>query len=369
MYLEHFKLDRKPFENTTDPRFIWFNETYAEAHAALEYGLQEKKGFLLLTGHPGSGKSALVRAFLETVDPSISVAVIPDADMEPVDFFNYLSMELGFEKTFHDKGEFLIFFKNYLRKTILPADGQVLIVIDEAQRATNRLLTDIRLFDSLGADNQTAVTVLLSGQPEIQDLLASPENDSLKSRVALNIRIEPLSEVDTDEYIRHRMDTAGALGRVFSMDAVEAVFKSTAGNPLQINNLCDRALLTAYINEDKLIGPEIVRECALELGISLDSTAEYLQEAIQLEDSAEELGDAKELDGANEAEYAEGSFPRSIKLIAIAAVGVALAILLQLTSIQQSDFKEAADRDQAFSTFESYQQRFENSETSVMDSN
>lgn len=355
MYLKHFELDQKPFENTTNPRFFWFNETFAEAHAALEYGLQENKGFMLLTGSSGCGKTALIHTFVETVGPEVTVAVIPDADMEPVDFFNYLAMELGWRQSFPSKGEFLIFFKRHLRETILPAGGKVLIIIDEAQRSSNRLLTDIRLFDALGSDNGTAVTVLMSGQPNMIEILADPDNAGLKSRLALDIRIEPLTDVDTGKYIRHRMDEAGAKTSIFTPDAVEAVFQFSGGKPLQMNNLCDRALLTAYTNEVHEIDADTIRECAVELGISLDMNPEVSDKATEW----------VEADGPpDEPEKDQTVKKRPIVLFFIALVGVALAILLQISVFHQSDYEPAANQDQAFSTFESYQQRLETSDGS-----
>lgn len=350
MYLKHFNLGQKPFENTTNPRFFWLNETFAEAQAAFEYGLKENKGFILLTGSSGSGKTTLIRAFLETLEPQICVAVIPDADMEPVDFFNYLAMELGFQRTFANKGEFLIFFKRYLRERIRPAGGKVLIIIDEAQRSANRLLTDIRLFDSLGTDNETDVTVVLSGQPRMLELLADPENAGLRSRVALDIRIEPFIEADTEKYIRHRMNKAGAKDSIFTADAVQAIFQFAGGNPLQINNLCDRALLTAYINGVEEVDTDTISECAGELGISLDTNPRIGDDAVQsLEPDEDSI----------EPQKAESPNTRAIRLLVLALIGVALTIILQMSFFHPSGFDQSADQDQALSTFESYQQHFE----------
>ena len=350
MYLNHFKLNQKPFENTTNPRFFWLNETFAEAHSALEYGLQESKGFMLLTGDSGCGKSTLIQAFLETVPPEVAVAVIPDPDMEALDFFNYLAMELGWQQTFANKGDFLIFFKRYLHRTVLPANGKVLLVVDEAQRSSSRLLTDIRLLDNLGDDAATAVNIVLAGQPDLIKALNARENLSLKSRIAVDIRIEPLNASDTDRYIQHRMDQAGAKARVFMSEAITAIHQSAAGNPLQINNICDRALLTAYAEGSTQVSADMIRESAEELGISLDINTEISEDAVQPIEADE---------APDELDPAESPDNRPIKLFVLALAGVALVILLQMSLFHRSVPDTTAEKEHALSTFESYQQQLE----------
>ena len=358
MYLNHFDLCKKPFENTTNPRFFWFNDSFTEALAALEYALGERKGIILLTGDSGSGKTSLIRTFIETVDPAVPRAVIPDPDMAPIDFFNYLASELDIHQSFSSKGDFLASFKRYLKETLSNGidKGKVLIVIDEAQRASNRLLNDLRLLNEMGTDDETEVIVILTGRTQLLDKLSEPTNASLKSRLALNIRINMLNQYDTHKYITHRLREAGAQRDIFTPNAMASVYQFTRGNPLQINNLCDRSMLTGYANESSIINSEIVIECAAELGVSLDSN---LAGGGANEDPAVE--DQPEISS----EFKSSALGH-LKLMVFAIIGAAFIILLQLSIITQKNAEQRALEEQASTTFEVYQQQLEASDGDLL---
>ena len=350
MYLNHFHLSRKPFENTTNPRFFWFGDTFAEAHAALECGLREKKGLILLSGESGSGKTALLHAFIDTLGPEVSKAFVPDPDMDSADFFKFLATELDFKETFATKGDFLTAFRRHLKAANAESGKQILILIDEAQRASRRLLKDIGLLNDFGADDRTGVIIVLSGQTRIFETLAEPENTGLHSRFSVNIGIDRLTQSDTEKYIAHRLEKAGAQNALFTAGARAAVYQFTRGNPLQINNLCDRSLLTGYISEALEIDSGIVTECAAELGVSLDTNVIAADDAIQAIDSEKE--------SVSSSPKRAAAFP-PLKLILLAAIGAALIVLLRFSIISQNASEHRALEDHANATYEHYQIQLE----------
>ena len=350
MYLNHFDLCKKPFENTTNPGFFWVNDSFAHALSALEYALANRKGLILLNGGSGSGKTTLIHTFLETLGPGIVKAVIPDPDMAEIDFFNYLAADLDFKQSFASKGEFFGYFRRYLKEKGPAAnDGRkILIVIDEAQRASNRLLNDIRLLKDLGADDETGVIVILSGQTSLIDKLSEPENASLKSRLTVNIRIESLNQSDTEKYIAHRLKMAGAQNAIFTSNARASVYQFSRGNPLQINNLCDRSLLTGYTNETLVIDSDIVTECAAELGVSLDANLND-NDGSAHSDHPETQSDLSSTGNA--------VIYRSLKLLVLAIAGAAIITLMQYSFISEKEAGQRVLEEQASTTFEHYQQQ------------
>ena len=358
MYLSHYQLNHKPFENNTNPRFFWFNETFAEAHAALEDGLQRKNGMILLTGDSGAGKTALIHSFIETIGPEISKAVIPDPDMDSIDFFNYLAAELDLNQTFADKSDFLTCFRRHLKEPGPDNDKQILIVIDEAQRASKRLLKDIRLLDDIGtgADVQAEVIIILSGQSRIIETLSDPVNTSLKSRLSANIKIDELNQADTEKYIAHRLKRAGAQNSIFTASARAMVYQITRGNPLQINNLCDRSLLTGYTEEALVIDSGIVTECAAELGVALDANAILADGAIQ--------DIASDRTQATTTATKRGDLEQ-LSLLVLALIGAALIILLQFSITPQNESRRSTLRDHANQTFELYQRQLDETDGDV----
>ena len=148
MYLDHYNLNLKPFEMSPDPRFLWLGEKHKEALAALEYGILESKGFLLLTGDAGTGKTVLINGLIKSTKVKAIIATIPDPDLESLDFFNFLSAEFQMNKKFETKGAFLIGFKQFLHE-VYESEGKVLLIVDEAQRLNHELLEQIRILSNI----------------------------------------------------------------------------------------------------------------------------------------------------------------------------------------------------------------------------
>jgi len=270
MYQTFYSLKSKPFQITTDPKFLWMGEKHKEALATLKYGILENKGFLLLTGDIGTGKTALINALFRIIDVAAIVAAIPDPGLESLDFFNMLAEEFKMNKRFDSKGAFLIHLKHFLHKAF-KADKKVLLVIDEAQRLNHDLLEQIRLLSNIEMNNRKLINIFFVGQTEFNDMLREERNKAIRQRIGVTYHIDPLSENETWHYIRHRLKVAGTKEEIFQSKAVKEIYSFSQGYPRLINIICDHALLTGYASGIKPIDAKVVTECEKELHITIDA--------------------------------------------------------------------------------------------------
>ncbi|MCK5471474.1 MAG: AAA family ATPase, partial [Cyclobacteriaceae bacterium] len=175
MYLNHYDLKNKPFNISPDPNFLWLGEKHAEALAGLQYGILENKGFVLLTGEIGAGKTLLINSLIKSINEDIIVATIPDPRLELIDFYNILAIRFKMDRRFERKGDFLIHFEEFLIK----ANGQgkkVLLIIDEAQRIKSELLDEIRVLSNIECENRKLINIFFVGQRELKELLLEERN-------------------------------------------------------------------------------------------------------------------------------------------------------------------------------------------------
>ena len=272
MYLDHYGLNRKPFDISPDPSFLWMSETHKEALAHLKYGIIDDKGFLVLTGDVGTGKTALIQYLVQSIDLATIVVTIPDPDMSKLDFFNFLANELKMRQTFASKGEFLISFKKFLLKAFSTYQ-KVVLIIDEAQRLNNELLDEIRLLGNIDLSGLMLLNIFFVGQNEFASILMQEKNRSTRQRISANFQIGPLSPQEVEEYIRHRLLVAGATKQIFKLDAVEQVSRYSKGYPRLVNIICDRALMTGYSSGQAAITADMIDECARELDVALGGAA------------------------------------------------------------------------------------------------
>ncbi len=264
MYLSHFNLNIKPFKISPDPKFLWFGETHKEALAMMQYGIQDNRGFLLLSGDIGTGKTTLINCLLENLDDQILIAKISEPDLEKLDFYNFLAHAFGIKKTFKTKGDFLVYFIHFLHKA--NEDGKkVLIIIDEAQRLQYEMLEEIRQLSNIEKKDSKLLNIFLVGQHELIEALNETRNRALLQRITMKHLIGPLKNEDVGEYIAFRLKVAGAESNIFSGRAILQVIAFSNGYPRLINIICDHALLTAFVKGKHQVDSSIVKDCAKDL--------------------------------------------------------------------------------------------------------
>ena len=270
MYTDYYNLKEKPFDISPDPKFAWLGDKHAEAIAMMEYGIIENTGFLMLTGDVGVGKTLMVNCLLRRIGSDIIVVKISNPKMAPVDFFNFMSAKLGWGKKFNTKGKFLLHFENYLYE-LYGHNKQMILIIDEAQKINDNLLEEIRLLSNIELENKKLVNIFIVGQKELENLVNKEKNKSLRERIVIRYFIDPLSENETELYIKYRLKQAGSDSDIFKSDAIQKIHSFSNGIPRRINILCDRAMLTGFTSNIKKINSKIIEECAHRLKIISDT--------------------------------------------------------------------------------------------------
>jgi general secretion pathway protein A len=269
MYENYYNLKSMPFQITTDPRFLWLGEKHSEALATLKYGILENKGFLLLTGDVGTGKTALINRLVKMIDVAAIVAKVPDPGLSSLEFFNFLALEFKMNRHFDSKGEFLISLKNFLLKAH-NAQKKVLLIIDESQRLNHDLLEQIRLLSNIELQDRKLINIFFVGQTEFNEMLMEERNRAVRQRITVSYHIDPLTESEARMYIKHRLKVAGATREIFSRDAIREIYQYTGGYPRLINIRCDHALLSGYSCNLKSIDKKVIKECEKELDIPVE---------------------------------------------------------------------------------------------------
>jgi type II secretory pathway predicted ATPase ExeA/chromosome segregation ATPase len=259
MYLKHYNLTSKPFAISPDPKFLWLGKKHREALAALKYGILDNKGFISLTGDVGTGKTTLINALANSLADNTIFALVPEPSLVQLDFLNITADAFKMDKKFSTKGEFLNHLKHFLNDAYVH-HKEVVLVIEESQRFDQERLEEVRLISNIEKPDRKLITIVFVGQNEFNNILI--KNKSLRQRIAINHKIEPLLEIETKQYILHRLKIAGSERTIFSPEAVRGIYSFSEGNPRLINIICDFALLTGYAKDIKIIEPEIIRECA-----------------------------------------------------------------------------------------------------------
>ncbi len=249
MYLEPFKLKELPFRLSPDPQFLYLSKQHARAKAYMESTIWFTDGFVVITGEIGSGKTTLIESFLKEVPADVVVAQINQTQVSAIDFLQAMLVQFGFSPFKMRKGELISTVNTFLIEQYA-AGRKVLLIVDEAQNLTMRVLEEIRLLSGVETTKDKVLRIILAGQPELNDKLDAPELAQLMQRVRLRFHLQTLSEAETHSYIQHRLEVAGAGDReIFAADTFAEVFRYCGGVPRLINTLCDTAMMAAYTSD------------------------------------------------------------------------------------------------------------------------
>ena len=246
MYLEPFKLKELPFRLSPDPQFLYLSKQHARAKAYMESTIWFTDGFVVITGEIGSGKTTLIESFLKEVPADVVVAQINQTQVSPIDFLQAVLVQFGFSPFKMRKAELISTLNSFLIEQYA-AGRKVLLIVDEAQNLSMRVLEEIRMLSGVETTKEKVLRIILAGQPELSNKLDAPELEQLTQRVRLRFHLQTLSEAETQAYIQHRLEVAGAGDReLFAPDTYAEIFRYGGGVPRLINTLCDTAMMAAF---------------------------------------------------------------------------------------------------------------------------
>jgi general secretion pathway protein A len=266
MYRNFFELRETPFTVSPDPRYLYRTKAIQEALAGLTYGIETRKGFLLLTGEVGTGKTTLLNRLLDWLrERDVATAYVFNSQHLSVrQLFDFILADFGIAYESRIKSQMLMKLNHWLLDRYRKGKTTVLI-IDEAQNLSESLLEEVRLLTNLETPNGKLLQIVLSGQPELDEIVQRPQLRQLRQRIMLRCKTMPLTREETHEYIAERLRVAGSKGGpVFSSEAIEAIFNYAHGIPRVVNLLCEHSLINAFADELKPIPPSVVDEVARE---------------------------------------------------------------------------------------------------------
>ncbi len=262
MYTSYFGFKENPFSLTPDPNYLYLSRHHKEAFDHLLYGISERKGFIVITGGVGTGKTTLCRALLGTLDSSTKTALIFNAYLSDIELLETINQEFGIDTSTEgqSKKDHIDSLNQFLLETFSQG-GNAVLLIDEAQNLSHSVLEQIRMLSNLETEKEKLVQIVLAGQLELRDVLASPALKQLDERIMVRYDLKPLEREDVRGYVEHRLVIAGGRGDVrFTKGAVEALYASSQGNPRRINGVCDRALLIAYSKDESTISKKTMQK-------------------------------------------------------------------------------------------------------------
>ena len=266
MYLHYFNLQEEPFNMTPDPRFLFLSQQHESAIESLLYGIQERKGFITLTGEVGTGKTTICRALIHRLDSSeIEIAVILNPILSVPALLKAINKDFGNRIRGNSAEAQLEGLHRFLINRVTKNNNAV-VLIDEAQHLSIEALEMIRLLSNLETDKQKLLQIILVGQQELDDKLNNYCLRQLAQRISIRIHLDKLDLEDTRNYIFHRLSIAGGEGHInFENNALKKIYRYTKGHPRLINALCDRSLLEAYARRHRTIDKSIINVSVTDL--------------------------------------------------------------------------------------------------------
>ncbi len=267
MYTSFFGLHGNPFDLTPDPRYLFLSTYHKEALDHLLYGINERKGFIAITGGIGTGKTTLCRVLLNYLHNSIKSSLIFNSYLSDMELLRTINQEFGIsmDPGATTKKAYIDALNHFLIETFRDG-GNAVLLIDEAQNLSHNVLEQIRMLSNLETEKEKLIQIVLVGQPELKELLAAPSLRQLDERIIVRYELKPLSFKDIRGYVEYRLVVAGGRGDLsFTNGAFKKIYTFSRGNPRRINTVCDRSLLIAYTKEAFIISKGIVDKAAKEL--------------------------------------------------------------------------------------------------------
>ena len=266
MYKAFFHLEREPFDLAPNPAYFVSTTGHNEALASLYYGVREHKGFVVVTGEVGTGKTLMLRCLLKLLGESknITYAYVYNSKLSPTEFLQYIVSDFGLSATGKNRGELLFTLGQFLAEQNSKRMTTVLIV-DEAHLLSEETIEEVRLLSNLETTEQKLLQIVLAGQPELDEKLDSFGLRQLKQRIALRTRLSSLSLDETKKYIERRLEIAGAESTsttMFPTETLTAVFRFSRGFPRLINTICGNALIAAYAKQSSSVTPAMIENVA-----------------------------------------------------------------------------------------------------------
>lgn len=257
MYTEHFGLNFKPFNLVPDPKFLYLSPVHKKALTMLEYGLMSQAGFTVVTGEIGAGKTTLIRSLLNKLDDDYLIGLINNTSESFGQLMEWVLDALEIPSSATDNAGR---YRDYVDFVIEQhAKGKkIVLIVDEAQNLSVKALEELRLLSNVNIDEDIFMQLVLTGQPELSDKLNLPELEQFAQRIGVEYHLKALSYPETQKYIEHRMEIAGADHKIFTNEACAAIFCYSEGVPRRINNLCDFALVYAFADDSKEVNVNTV---------------------------------------------------------------------------------------------------------------
>ena len=267
MYKSFYQLKSNPFGASPDPRFMYMMPHTREALAGVEYGISARKGFIVLTGEVGTGKTTILRRALASFDQNrVFTSFVFNPLLEPLDFLEFVLADFGIMPTTRNKSAMLIQLNRWLIERFRQEQTCV-IVVDEAQNLSWELLEEIRLLTNLETSSEKLVQIVLSGQPELEQKLRQPSIRQLRQRIGLWCRTQPLTQEQTAAYITQRLLIAGTANPIFPPESVALVHRGSRGIPRLINLVCEHCLILGYVEQLPTIPPLLVQDVLQDLDL------------------------------------------------------------------------------------------------------
>lgn len=269
MYEEFYGLKEKPFSIQPDPDFLFFGQRHTLAYAMLEYGIQNRAAFSVITGEIGCGKTTLIRHLLNQLGEDVTVGMVYNTHQDIANLLEWIMLAFG--QPYDGLSQVAMYdaFQRFLIAEYA-ARRRVLLIVDEAQNLSPSALESLRMLSNINADKDQLLQILLVGQPQLNELLRRPELVQFAQRVSVQFFVPPLGTVEVERYIRHRLKVAGREKPLFTLKACQRIAEATNGVPRSINILCDTALVYGFSAEREWIDDELIEEV-------LSDRAEYGQ--------------------------------------------------------------------------------------------